>query len=172
MFKYIESDEHYSEVVAGLMSGARERLDIATANIKAIRVLMGKRPIDILAFFRKRLADGVQIRVLHSAVPSEYLLRIAGKNPMPEGFTMRRCPRVHQKTILADDRLLYIGSANLTGAGIGAKSSTRRNFEVGVLTDERDFIDKASSLFEMIWCGDMCFDCARKDFCPVPLEEF
>ncbi len=172
MIRYIESDEHYREVVECLMCGASERLDIATANIKAIRILTGKRPIDLLAFFRKRISEGVRVRVLHSAVPSEYLLRIAGKRPMPEGFAMRRCPRVHQKTIIADDRLLYIGSANLTGAGIGAKSSSRRNFEVGVLTDEQSFIDKASSLFEMIWCGDMCLECGRKGFCPIPLEEF
>jgi hypothetical protein len=60
----------------------------------------------------------------------------------------------------------------MTGAGIGAKSANRRNFEVGILTDERSFIDKASSLFEMIWCGDMCGNCGRQKQCPVPLEEF
>jgi phosphatidylserine/phosphatidylglycerophosphate/cardiolipin synthase-like enzyme len=83
---------------------------------------------------------------------------------------MRRCPRVHQKTILADGKLLYIGSANLTGAGVGAKSENRRNFEVGIITDEPAMIDRADSLFELIWCGDMCLKCGRKSVCPCPLE--
>lgn len=33
----------------------------------------------------------------------------------------------------------YIGSANLTGAGIGMKSAQRRNFEAGILTNEHFF---------------------------------
>ncbi|MCK5833355.1 phospholipase D family protein [bacterium] len=171
MIEYIESEEHYSHVVEGIMVKAKDRLDIATANIKAIRIIKGRSSIDLLDFLHQRLSRGIQVRILHSAVPSEYLLHRMAKKPLPAGFAMRRCPRVHQKTFLADDKLLYIGSANLTGAGIGAKSSNRRNFEVGFLTDERQFIDKAGSLFEMIWCGDMCLKCGRKNICPIPLEE-
>ena len=171
MFEYIETNEHYKKVVEGIMLGARHRLDISTANVKALQIISGKKSRNIVDFFRERAGEGLRIRVLHSGVPSEYFLRLARKSVLPKTFAMRRCPRVHQKTILADDRLLYIGSANLTGAGIGAKSPNRRNFEVGILTDERAFIDKVSSLFEMIWCGDMCPTCGRRKFCPVPLEE-
>jgi len=67
---------------------------------------------------------------------------------------------------------MYIGSANLTGAGLGAKSPRNRNFELGLVTDELKLIDRTDSLFEMIWCGDMCAECGRKKICPVPLEEF
>jgi hypothetical protein len=31
---------------------------------------------------------------------------------------------------------VYIGSANLAGAGIGMKAETTRNFETGILTDD------------------------------------
>lgn len=36
--------------------------------------------------------------------------------------------------LIFDFETAYIGSANLTGAGIGMKSSNRRNFEAGILT--------------------------------------
>lgn len=39
------------------------------------------------------------------------------------------CPRAHFKMIILDFESAYIGSANLTGAGIGMKSSNHRNFE-------------------------------------------
>lgn len=38
------------------------------------------------------------------------------------------CLRVHFKMLIFDFETAYIGSANLTGAGIGMKSSNRRNF--------------------------------------------
>jgi len=41
-----------------------------------------------------------------------------------------------------DYKVAYIGSANLTGAGIGMKSPLRRNFEAGILTDEPELLDK------------------------------
>lgn len=39
------------------------------------------------------------------------------------------CPRVHFKCIIVDGVKAYFGSANLTGAGMGAKSEKKRNFE-------------------------------------------
>jgi phosphatidylserine/phosphatidylglycerophosphate/cardiolipin synthase-like enzyme len=47
------------------------------------------------------------------------------------------CPRVHLKSLIIDGRFAYVGSANLTGAGMGAKSDRRRNFESGIITDRR-----------------------------------
>ena len=45
------------------------------------------------------------------------------------------CLWVHFKCIIVDGVKAYFGSANLTGAGMGAKSKKKRNFENGVLTD-------------------------------------
>ncbi|MCK4626834.1 MAG: phospholipase, partial [Phycisphaerae bacterium] len=67
--------------------------------------------------------------------------------------------------------MMYVGSANLTGAGLGAKSSRRRNFEAGVWTDELALIDPVADMLDEIWTGAHCDDCDRKDHCPVPLEE-
>ena len=37
----------------------------------------------------------------------------------------------------------YIGSANLTGAGIEMKGSGTRNFEAGILTDDPELVEAA-----------------------------
>ena len=66
---------------------------------------------------------------------------------------------------------MYMGSANLTGAGLGAKSARRRNFEAGIWTDELTLIDGVLDMLQTVWNGSCCGDCGRKDFCPQPLEE-
>ncbi len=40
--------------------------------------------------------------------------------------------------MIFDWREAYVGSANLTGAGIGMKGENKRNFEAGILTDHLD----------------------------------
>jgi hypothetical protein len=73
--------------------------------------------------------------------------------------------------VIVDACAMYLGSANLTGAGLGAKSSDRRNFELGVWTHAAPLIDATLAQFNALWEGACCQGCKRKDICPVPLEE-
>ena len=57
------------------------------------------------------------------------------------------CPHVHFKYIIVDGRKAYFGSDNLTGAGMGAKSVKKRNFENGVLTDDPALVEQ----FDAVW---------------------
>jgi len=66
---------------------------------------------------------------------------------------------------------MYLGSANLTGAGLGAKGADKRNFEMGVWTQAPPLIEAVLEQFNMLWEGVRCKKCRRKDVCPVPLEE-
>ena len=52
------------------------------------------------------------------------------------------------------DLWAYIGSANLTGAGMGMKSPTRRNFETGILTDDPHLVESAMEHFDSVWRGE------------------
>ena len=61
------------------------------------------------------------------------------------------CPRVHFKCIIVDGVKAYFGSANLTGAGMGAKSEKTRNFENGVLTDDLVLIEPLIEQFDSVW---------------------
>ena len=66
---------------------------------------------------------------------------------------------------------MYLGSANLTGAGFGAKADGKRNFEMGIWTESAELIDAVLEQFNALWEGERCRTCRRKDVCPVPLEE-
>lgn len=78
------------------------------------------------------------------------------------------CPRVHFKIILIDQKICYIGSANLTGAGMGMKSPNRRNFETGILTDIPDIVNESIEEFDKVWRGSECKKMSKKKVLPCP----
>ena len=68
-----------------------------------------------------------------------------------------------------DGKEVYIGSANLTGAGIGVKGADKRNFEAGILTDDTEIVEQAMNQFDEVWMGKHCKKCKRRDFCTDPI---
>ena len=165
--------EIYREVVLARMLETRRSLWMASANLKDMQVESRRAYRSVLAAFRKLADGGVDVRVLHSAVPSERYLRSLKDQGLVRraNFTMRRCPRVHMKCVLVDGAWCFLGSPNLTGAGMGAKSDGRRNFEIGVLTRDPAIRRGIESLFLDVWEGRACKSCDRTRSCPVPLEE-
>jgi phosphatidylserine/phosphatidylglycerophosphate/cardiolipin synthase-like enzyme len=168
--------DHLDRVVVEGMLRASTSLAIATADFKAMLVPTTpgqRRAPSVIAHLVTLARKGVEIRILHAGVPSSAALielrRIKGG--LPPRLAIRRCPRLHAKIIIVDAARMYLGSANLTGAGLGAKGKTRRNFEAGLWTSSSDMIDAASAYFDAIWEGTHCPGCGRRDVCPVPLEE-
>ncbi len=168
--------EHLSRVLVRGVLKARVSLEISTADLKAVLVpdpaLRGRRnsAVSIITHLARLASRGVEVRVLHSGVPSGPTLEVL-RGGVPRGLTFRRCPRVHMKAIIIDGRSMYMGSANMTGAGLGAKGPTRRNFELGIWTTSVELIESASQRFNAVWEGDHCKGCGQRDVCPVPLEE-
>lgn len=173
----IADGEHYQRVIRDGVLQAKVSLDISTADFKAM-LLPSPGPgsksrgaaESIVAHLVRLAQRGVEVRILHAGVPSGPALREL-KGPLPKGLTIRRCPRLHAKMVLVDARMMYLGSANLTGAGLGAKGETRRNFEWGVWTTSAELIDAAGQRFNALWEGTHCKGCGRREVCPVPLEE-
>jgi phosphatidylserine/phosphatidylglycerophosphate/cardiolipin synthase-like enzyme len=81
---------------------------------------------------------------------------------------MKQCPRVHIKAIIVDGTWLYIGSANLTGAGLGLKGDDKRNFEIGLVTEDFELLDRVQAMYEELWTGAPCDRCKLRDVCPDP----
>ena len=77
--------------------------------------------------------------------------------------------RVHFKCIIVDGVKAYFGSANLTGAGMGAKSERKRNFENGILTDDSALVNPLVEQFDSVWRGAFCRDCGRREHCTDPV---
>jgi phosphatidylserine/phosphatidylglycerophosphate/cardiolipin synthase-like enzyme len=170
----VANGEHLRRVVEQGMLRAKISLDIATADFKAMIIpsisRSGRNGKSIVAALRELADRGVEIRLLHSGTPSAAALREL-KAALPENLTIRRCPRLHAKVVIVDCAAMYLGSANLTGAGLGAKADGRRNFELGVWTESASLIDAVLDQFNSLWEGRRCISCKRKDVCPVPLEE-
>lgn len=164
--------QHFHRIVREGILKARVSLDIMTADFKAMLVPDGvsKRARSIVEVFRRLAAQGVEIRLLHAGTPSSAALRELKKS-LPTNLTIRRCPRLHAKAVIIDCNRMYLGSANLTGAGLGAKGDEKRNFEMGVWTASPPMIDGVLEHFNRLWEGRACVGCRRKDVCPVPLEE-
>ena len=166
MTTYIADSAHYSEVIARMMK-ARRSLWIATADLKDLYVeSKSGKVVPFLKILSDLVRKGVEVRLLHAKDPGQPFREDFDKYPALWGKMERRlCPRVHAKLIAVDSEFVYIGSANLTGAGMGMKSTANRNFEAGILTDEPGFIDSAMSHFDSIWEGAHCARCGRKEFC-------
>ena len=165
--------EHFGRIVLEGICTAKVSVDIATADFKAMLVPVsgrGRRAESIVTVLRKLAERGVEIRLLHAGVPSSAAL-IELKKGLPANLIIRRCPRLHAKTVIIDARAMYLGSANLTGAGLGAKADGRRNFEWGVWTSAAGMIEGVLDEFNALWVGQQCEGCKRREVCPVPLEE-
>ena len=145
--KYIQNEEHYSEVISRIAK-VRNTLWIGTADIKDVYVKQDGDAIPLLGQLAGLLKRGVGVRLTHA----KDLERVM-------------CPRVHFKMMIFDLETAYIGSANLTGAGIGMKSSLRRNFEAGILTNDPALVEPAIEQFDTLWMGSHCKKCGRQEFC-------
>ena len=169
----VSNSQHFYRIVHDGILKATISLDIATADFKAMLVPQpgtSRRAVSIVQVLRRLAEKGVEIRLLHAGTPSSAALREL-KKELPENLTIRRCPRLHFKTVVIDANRMYLGSANLTGAGLGAKADGRRNFELGIWTQTPALIDAVLGEFNALWEGRCCDSCLRKDICPVPLEE-
>lgn len=176
----IVDGEHYDELVARTIASAKVSVWISTANLKTMLV---EAPIGTRARARGRYISffetlgglarrGVEVRILHASPPSgplaEEMARLG--EGAAGGVELRCCPRVHLKIVAVDGSSLYLGSANLTGAGLGAKGEGRRNFEMGILTGDEVMLDRAQERFDRIWRGAECASCRLRSRCAALLD--
>lgn len=174
---------HYDAVIPAVLAAERS-VWIATANLKELMVegrpsASKRRRSSSRQSFRSVLdglaemaEHGVELRILHAKLPSRAFRDhfddreklVAG------GLELRMCARVHMKLVLIDGETAYLGSANWTGAGMGAKSADRRNFEVGMLTSDAGVIDDLQAAFDRVWRGAECSACRVRDTCDAPLD--
>jgi phosphatidylserine/phosphatidylglycerophosphate/cardiolipin synthase-like enzyme len=135
-------------------------------NTKKIYVAAGKEKKPFLALLAQFIRKGVEVRLIHAKEPGPAFREDFDKYPiLYDGLERVLCPRVHFKMLIFDCEEAYIGSANLTGAGMGMKSENRRNFEAGILTDNPKIVEVAMEEFDKVWRGEMCKKCQRKTFC-------
>jgi phosphatidylserine/phosphatidylglycerophosphate/cardiolipin synthase-like enzyme len=177
-FELVAGRGHYERVLRAVLE-ARRSVWIATANLKELMVegpvLVPRRRRNayrsVLEVFDQLCGRGVELRILHASLPSRAFRDEFDRHRrlVQGGLELRMCPRVHLKTVIIDAELVYFGSANWTGAGLGAKGEGRRNFELGVVSDDEQLLDQVQALYDTIWNGDPCTGCKLREECEAPL---
>ena len=173
MIEFVRDREIYERVAKGAVAGAGERVWIATADLKDLHVEReGGGMVPFTGVLAGLVRRGVEVRLLHAKEPGENWRRDFDRYPaLREGMERMLGPRVHFKGVVVDGRWAYFGSANLTGAGMGAKSVRNRNFESGVWTDEPELVRAQEEQFDAVWRGEFCEACGRKAYCgDCPLD--
>ncbi|MBE6328569.1 MAG: phospholipase [Bacteroidales bacterium] len=169
MLTFITNSAHYTEVLSRVKS-VKHTLWIGTADIKDLYVDVGKDKKPFLALIAQLIRRGVEVRLIHAKEPGPNFREDFDKYPVLYDRLERvLCPRVHFKMFVFDGKEVYIGSANLTGAGIGMKTDNKRNFEAGILTDDTEIVEQAMNQFDEVWMGKFCKTCKRRDFCIDPI---
>ena len=166
MLDYITDRDIYERVICGRIGKARKFVWIATSDLKDLHVGKAGRMVPFLEILSDLVHRRVEIRLLHAKEPGPAFREDFDKYPnLIKGMERILCPRVHLKAVVVDGDFAYAGSANLTGAGMGAKSEHRRNFESGIITDDQRIVAKVMEQFDAIWRGTHCPSCQRKKFC-------
>jgi len=176
--RLLRDAEHADEVIERGLRKVRTSVWIATANLKDVhveapvgtRARASGRYVSLFEELEQAANRNIDVRILHAGPPSRVLTARLKRSPHSP-ILLRRCLRVHLKMIAIDGAILYLGSANFTGAGLGAKGDKRRNFEAGIVTDDEWLLDEMQSTFDTIWTGKRCAECQLRAQCPKPLDE-
>ena len=164
--QFLSDADIYRRVILDAIPNASRFVWIATADLKDLYVPKGTRMVPFLEALSDLIDRGVQLRLLHAKEPGPAFRADFDRYPnLIQGLERILCPRVHFKSVVVDGAFAYSGSANLTGAGLGAKSAGRRNFEAGWVTAAPDRIREIMEQFDRVWMGSYCNACQRKQYC-------
>jgi phosphatidylserine/phosphatidylglycerophosphate/cardiolipin synthase-like enzyme len=165
--EFITNRQIYEKVICGAIPSASCFVWLATSDLKDLYVEKHrKKMVPFLEIIADLLSKGVKVRLIHAREPGPAFRADFDRYPgLAEGLERLLCPRIHFKTVVVDGTFAYSGSANLTGAGIGAKSEDRRNFEAGFITSAKPLVDQIARQFDELWMGKFCRSCQRKQFC-------
>jgi len=166
MLEFITDRDIYEKVICARVPKTNKFLWLATADLKDLYVDKRGRMVPFLEILSDLVAKDVEIRLLHAKEPGPAFRKDFDRYPnLINGIERILCPRVHLKSVIIDGQFAYTGSANLTGAGMGAKTAGRRNFESGIISTEKELVNRTMEQFDNIWRGKHCRDCQRKEFC-------
>jgi phosphatidylserine/phosphatidylglycerophosphate/cardiolipin synthase-like enzyme len=167
MIEFITDRKIYEKVICEAIPSATTFVWLATSDLKDLYVGKGrKKMVPFLETLSDLLTKGVQVGLIHAKEPGSAFHADFDRYPeLTRGLERLLCPRIHFKSVVVDGKFAYSGSANLTGAGMGAKSESRRNFESGFITSDKNLIQQIAGQFDDLWMGKFCKACQRKQFC-------
>ncbi|MGD7653987.1 MAG: phospholipase D-like domain-containing protein [Verrucomicrobiales bacterium] len=173
MRELLLNEEIHQRVLIDLVAQTSRFLWIITADIKDLHIPRGRRSIPFISQLAGMVENGIAVRLIHAKEPGPRFRLDFDKHPAlihSDLFERILCPRVHTKAVISDGTTAFVGSPNLTGAGMGAKHPDKRNFEAGFITDEPADLDKLTHWVDTLYLGDHCTRCRLRQHCPDPLD--
>lgn len=174
MHRLLLNRKIYTEFVQPCLPQARQFLWIVTADIKDLYVDFNDRFQPLLEILSSLVESGVAVRLIHAKEPGPRFRQEFDRFDAlitSDLFERILCPRVHTKSIIIDGKLAFVGSANLTGAGMGAKGEHKRNFEAGFMFDDAGQLGELMQWIDELYLGEHCVNCQRRQYCPDPIIE-
>ena len=163
----------YRRVLKEEIPSANRSLVITTALVKQTRMESNEGIVPFCKMLSQLIRRGVQVTILFAGKPSMPFIRSLQEYPeVLSGALWRLCSRNHMKVVIVDGRIMYVGSANLTGAGLGMRGVNKRNFELGFVTRDTTLISRIADVIARIVNKDHCADCGGKRLCRKEHEEF
>ena len=165
----ISDREHYEFLIGNIRKAKRSVL-LSTANVKRFSIgeTEAKASSESFLDILESLADsGVDIRIICSSPSRGFLEEMEGHEDLMNNphFTFKTCRRCHMKMVIIDSEIIYIGSANITAAGMGPRINTRRNFEAGMISSDVNLVEQGIDIFEEGWSKKRCNSCYYKSEC-------
>lgn len=166
--------ENFFNEVINRICAAKSSIKIMTADINLIRLKpnasQGNRYKDgtpFVDFLMEKSKEGVSVQIISAEKSARFQEDVeraycgdAGKH-----FSVWFCARNHAKVVIIDDKVAYVGSANLTRAGLGQPYASPGNFEVGFITEVPEIISSLNDFFSRITSHEFCGGCHRRKDC-------
>lgn len=160
-------ENHYEEVIDRICS-AKSSVKIMTGDFKRFNLKptakQGTNYNDGTPFIKYLMEiakKGISVQIICSQPSRTFVeeykeLYVQMK---PKQLQMYYCLRNHAKVVIIDDKLAYVGSANVTPAGLRQGIKNPGNFEAGFITDDPEIVSSLNDQFSKIMKEDCCSKC-------------